>query len=260
MAIVTKTTCSNCHRDVPLICDGRAYVVVGLAARPVCIGRSGKESFLPNGRFLDLKGISYPTRLLSEDAPNAIPGTMPGSDGMSESDHLAPPLSAPVDSRGEPLLGDTELLNPFPMVERGYTEPLNEPLRSRPDLRRATFMPDTNPIEPFNKLSPAEAERLVLLIEECGEVIQAASKILRHGYESHDPDGTPAMTRPVLSNRHQLEVELGDVVHAAMLMIDRGDVRELKILQRRTIRKDSVRRYLHHQDSDGPKLDPKVRG
>ena len=34
----------------------------------------------------------------------------------------------------------------------------------------------------FNKLTPAQAERLAILIEECGEVIQAATKILRHGY------------------------------------------------------------------------------
>ncbi len=39
----------------------------------------------------------------------------------------------------------------------------------------------------FNGLHPAEAERLALLIEECGEVVQAASKVLRHGYKSYDP-------------------------------------------------------------------------
>lgn len=31
---------------------------------------------------------------------------------------------------------------------------------------------------------PTEAERLVVLMEECGEVIQACSKILRHGWKS----------------------------------------------------------------------------
>ena len=36
----------------------------------------------------------------------------------------------------------------------------------------------------FNGLSESEQERLSILIEECGEVVQAACKILRHGYES----------------------------------------------------------------------------
>lgn len=39
----------------------------------------------------------------------------------------------------------------------------------------------------FNNLTPGEAERLAMLAEECGEVIQAVGKILRHG-------GTPAST------------------------------------------------------------------
>jgi hypothetical protein len=33
--------------------------------------------------------------------------------------------------------------------------------------------------ENFNKLTPAETERLAWLIEECGEVVKAGSKILR---------------------------------------------------------------------------------
>lgn len=35
--------------------------------------------------------------------------------------------------------------------------------------------------------TPAEAERLMMLMEECAEVIQAASKILRHGWTSFNP-------------------------------------------------------------------------
>jgi hypothetical protein len=38
----------------------------------------------------------------------------------------------------------------------------------------------------FNQLTDAEAERLALLAEECGEVVQVIGKILRHGYESYD--------------------------------------------------------------------------
>ena len=36
-------------------------------------------------------------------------------------------------------------------------------------------------VTPFNGLTPAEAERLALLMEECGEVVQIIGKVLRHG-------------------------------------------------------------------------------
>lgn len=54
--------------------------------------------------------------------------------------------------------------------------------------------------QPFNRLTPAEAERLALLAEECGEAIQAIGKILRHGYESNHPEFTE-------TNRTQLPDE-----------------------------------------------------
>ncbi len=37
-----------------------------------------------------------------------------------------------------------------------------------------------------NNLTPAQVEGLTLLMEECGELIQACSKILRFGPESRD--------------------------------------------------------------------------
>ena len=65
--------------------------------------------------------------------------------------------------------------------------------------------------ESFNKLTPAEAERLALLSEECAEVIMAIGKILRHGFESRHPNGGP-------TNRQTLERECGDLRHAVLLM------------------------------------------
>ena len=44
-------------------------------------------------------------------------------------------------------------------------------------------------------VTDAERERLVILMEECGEVIQAAAKIIRHGWESRYDDGTPNVIR-----------------------------------------------------------------
>ena len=59
--------------------------------------------------------------------------------------------------------------------------------------------------EHFNKLTEAEQERLVILAEECAEVIQAASKIKRFGLV-----GKPVNT--TLTNKESLEMELGDVL------------------------------------------------
>jgi len=56
-----------------------------------------------------------------------------------------------------------------------------------------------------NLPSDAEAERLILLIEEAGEVIQAASKILRFGYDGYNQ-------KTLEGNRYSLENELGDFV------------------------------------------------
>ena len=36
-------------------------------------------------------------------------------------------------------------------------------------------------------MTEAERERLVMLMEECGEIIQACAKILRYGRDSVDP-------------------------------------------------------------------------
>lgn len=54
--------------------------------------------------------------------------------------------------------------------------------------------------EHFNRLSPAEAERLAMLAEECGEIIQVVGKILRHGYESHHPQNLHETNRDLLAN------------------------------------------------------------
>lgn len=93
----------------------------------------------------------------------------------------------------------------------------------------------------FNKLTPAEAERLAMLAEECAEVIQIVGKILRHGYESHHPE-TPNVT-----NRDLLGKELIDLAAVEVEMIDRKDIasRQFGCLGRAWQRK---LRYAHHQE------------
>lgn len=94
----------------------------------------------------------------------------------------------------------------------------------------------------FNGLSEAEQERLAILIEECGEVIQAACKILRHGYNSVNP------LRPQWgTNRESLEKELGHVMHAMWRMENARDLHSAVITEAAQVKADSITPYLHHQ-------------
>ncbi len=98
----------------------------------------------------------------------------------------------------------------------------------------------------FNQLTPAEAERLALLLEELGEAQQVIGKTLRHGYESTHPDGGP-------TNRQLLEKELGDVRQAMILLCDEGDLSRREIAEWANRKALSVRRYMHHQDVEAKK-------
>ena len=62
----------------------------------------------------------------------------------------------------------------------------------------------------FNGLSADEAERLAMLSEECAEVIQVIGKILRHGYDSSNPNtASHGVFNP--SNYTLLVKELNDI-------------------------------------------------
>ncbi len=50
-------------------------------------------------------------------------------------------------------------------------------------------------------------EALVILMEECGELIQAASKCLRHGVNNYNPD----TDNPETTNIDDLMIEMGHV-------------------------------------------------
>jgi len=95
----------------------------------------------------------------------------------------------------------------------------------------------------FNNLTPAEAERLALLAEECGECVQAIGKIMRHGYESQHPEGIYSGA----TNRQRLVAEMGDVQAAILMLCEGGDVRHADIHTACVDKLTRVRRYLHHQ-------------
>ncbi|TCT37448.1 hypothetical protein [Martelella mediterranea] len=97
--------------------------------------------------------------------------------------------------------------------------------------------------EHYNKLSPAEAERLAMLAEEAGEIVQIVGKILRHGYESFHP------ADPATSNRDLLMKELRDFVVVYTLMAQGGDICLATIdeFPKAILQK---LRYAHHQSSE----------
>ena len=94
----------------------------------------------------------------------------------------------------------------------------------------------------FNGLTPAEAERLALLAEECGELVQAIGKVLRHGYESRNPHASP--TSP--TNRQSVEREVGDVYTAIRLMFNMGDITRTGCARAEEAKQESLSKYLHH--------------
>lgn len=94
-----------------------------------------------------------------------------------------------------------------------------------------------------NGLGSSEQERLSLLLEECGEVIQIIGKIQRHGYESRNPDD------PRFTNRQLLEKELGDVFYATKLMTAREDVGSTSIFERMDNRHIKLQQYLHFNEA-----------
>lgn len=92
----------------------------------------------------------------------------------------------------------------------------------------------------FNGLTAEEDELLTVLEEECAEVIQAITKIRRHGLASYHPDN------PGVSNAGSLHRELGDV-RAAMILLSRIGILHLGTLPQ--LAKDKLKRlqpYLHH--------------
>jgi NTP pyrophosphatase (non-canonical NTP hydrolase) len=63
-------------------------------------------------------------------------------------------------------------------------------------------------------------ETLVILQEECAEVIQAASKILRFGFQSRYP------TEDFASTKECLEMEAGQLLCMIGLLVEQGAINE----------------------------------
>ena len=114
--------------------------------------------------------------------------------------------------------------------------PAHGPLRARDRLRRESAGVSGRDFS--NGLTAAEGERLALLAEECGEVVQAIGKVLRHGFASSHPDGGP-------DNRDLLAREIGGL-RVALELVMRADVSE-PVVDRAELQKwINLPRYLHH--------------
>jgi NTP pyrophosphatase (non-canonical NTP hydrolase) len=101
--------------------------------------------------------------------------------------------------------------------------------------------------EHFNCLTPAQAERLALLAEECGELVQAVGKILRHGFDSVNPRIPYSR-----NNRGQLEKEMGDVRAAMIMLCEAGDTDKAAVHSLADKKLREVGRWLHHAASAVP--------
>ena len=112
---------------------------------------------------------------------------------------------------------------------------------TRPTGPRAADHQGAN-VKHFNGLTPAEHERLALLLEELGEAQQAIGKILRHGYNSHDPTSS---SHP--GNRYDLAKECGDVMAEIGRLVEAGDISKGEVEKRATKRATSALQYCHHQ-------------
>lgn len=97
-------------------------------------------------------------------------------------------------------------------------------------------------MENFNQLSNAETERLAILSEELGEVLQIIGKTLRHGYESRNPLESDSPT-----NRMLLEKECGDVLNIINMMYAAGDIAQEKVAERTKYKASTIAKWLHHQ-------------
>lgn len=93
----------------------------------------------------------------------------------------------------------------------------------------------------FNGLTPAEHERLAILAEEAGEIVQIAMKIMRHGYEFHHPE------HPGQTNRNELEKEIGDLNATVIRMLEAKDLSLAALSRAKDAKEAKLDRWTHHQ-------------
>ncbi len=93
----------------------------------------------------------------------------------------------------------------------------------------------------FSNLTDAAIERMSVLTEECGESVQIAGKVVRHGWLSYHPEDVNKTV-----NRQLLEKELGDVLFAMRLLGSAGDISLMEVERHSREKAQRIGAYLHH--------------
>lgn len=86
-------------------------------------------------------------------------------------------------------------------------------------------------------ISEDERKRLVVLSEECAEIIQIAAKIQRFGFDSYHPDD------PSVTNLTLLEGEIADALAVIGLLVSNGDISEANVAARIQPKIEKLKRY-----------------
>ncbi len=86
-------------------------------------------------------------------------------------------------------------------------------------------------------ISEDERKRLVVLSEECAEIIQIAAKIQRFGFESYHPND------PDVTNRTLLEREIADALAVIGLMTSNGDINSGRVAAGIQPKIDKLKRF-----------------
>lgn len=94
-------------------------------------------------------------------------------------------------------------------------------------------------VSPHPLPTPAEAELLVFLNEECAEVAQRTTKALRFGLEERQPGQG-------LSNAARLANELGDLLEVVDLALRAGLISGDDVLAGRLSKRAKLLRYARH--------------
>lgn len=92
-------------------------------------------------------------------------------------------------------------------------------------------------ITPCELPSPYEREVLTILIEECAEVQQRASKMLRFGVAEIQP-GQP------LTNRERLSVEIGDLQALFDMAMEAGLVSTYEVIRATRKKQEKLLKYM----------------
>lgn len=78
-------------------------------------------------------------------------------------------------------------------------------------------------------------EALIILQEECAEVIQAASKIYRFGIDNEHKSGA--------TQRENLELEIGDMLALVDILVDQGVINLYNINKANAAKKEKLKKW-----------------